>query len=93
MLKARHAAAAAAGIIGAEAIGGLRPLQDDSGLEVDATWRSAGGIFCSIPGRARTMRRITQNCWLLWRAFPPSSAGARYRCALVLRVSYADRRL
>ena len=88
LLKARHAAAAAA-LHGAPA--GCAAIADDSGLEVDALGGRPGDFFGALRrSRAPTMPPTMPNCWALWRGFPPEQRRARYRCALVFVAGAED---
>jgi XTP/dITP diphosphohydrolase len=82
MLKARHAAAAAAGLRSA-ATPDIAAIADDSGLEVDAlggapgifSARYAGADADDAANNAKLLRALADT--------PREQRGARYRCALV----------
>jgi len=84
MLKARHAAAAAAaaGFRGASA--GVAAIADDSGLEVDALGGAPGIFSARYAGMGADDAANNAKLLSALAGTPPERRRARYRCALVL---------
>jgi XTP/dITP diphosphohydrolase len=90
LLKARHAAAAAAAALHGSPAAGVAAIADDSGLEVDALG-GAPGIFSARYAGAGA--DDAANNAMLLRALagiPPTLRRARYRCALVFVCGAGD---
>jgi XTP/dITP diphosphohydrolase len=85
MLKARHAAAAAAaaGFRGAPAAG-VAAIADDSGLEVDALGGAPGIFSARYAGTGAGDAANNAKLLSALAGTPPERRRARYRCALVL---------
>jgi XTP/dITP diphosphohydrolase len=91
MLKATHAAAAAAaaGIDGASR-GSVAALADDSGLEVDALGGAPGIFSARYAGEGAGDAANNTKLITALAGIPAERRGARYRCVLVLVPGEAD---
>ena len=91
LLKARHAAAAAAaaGFRGAAATG-VAAIADDSGLEVDALGGAPGIFSARYAGADADDAANNTKLLSALAATPPERRRARYRCALVLVSAPSD---
>jgi XTP/dITP diphosphohydrolase len=84
MLKARHAAAAAAGAGLRGASAGVAAIADDSGLEVDALGGAPGIFSARYAGSGADDAANNAKLLSALAGTPPERRRARYRCALVL---------
>jgi XTP/dITP diphosphohydrolase len=82
LLKARHAAAAAAGWRGASART-MAAIADDSGLEVDALGGAPGVFSARYAGAGADDAANNAKLMSALAGIPPERRQARYRCALV----------
>jgi XTP/dITP diphosphohydrolase len=89
MLKARHAAAAAAGMIGAEA-SGIAAIADDSGLEVDALGGAPGVFSARYAGAGADDAANNAKLLVALAGLSAEQRRARYRCALVFVCAPSD---
>jgi XTP/dITP diphosphohydrolase len=103
MLKARHAAAAAAAAgVGMPAtrgpaasgasMHGVAALADDSGLEVDALGGAPGIFSARYAGEGADDAANNAKLIAALAGIPTGRRGARYRCALVLLLGEQDAR-
>jgi XTP/dITP diphosphohydrolase len=83
LLKARHAAAAAAGLRGASTLN-VAALADDSGLEVDALGGAPGILSARYAGKGADTPANNEKLLRALAGIPPERRRARYRCALVM---------
>jgi XTP/dITP diphosphohydrolase len=90
MLKARHAAAAAAGI-GGVSMQNVAALADDSGLEVDALGGAPGILSARYAGIGADDAANNKKLMTALEGVPGERRRARYRCALVLVFGAEDR--
>jgi XTP/dITP diphosphohydrolase len=89
LLKARHAAAAAAGFRGAPAAG-VAAIADDSGLEVDALGGAPGIFSARYAGAGADDAANNAKLLSALAGTPLELRRARYRCALVLVFAPSD---
>jgi XTP/dITP diphosphohydrolase len=89
LLKARHAAAAAAGMIGAEP-SGIAAIADDSGLEVDALGGAPGVFSARYAGTGADDAANNAKLLVALAGLSAEQRRARYRCALVFVRAPAD---
>jgi len=91
LLKARHAAAAAAaaGLRGASVLG-VAAIADDSGLEVDALGGAPGIFSARYAGAGADDAANNAKLLSALAGTPPELRRARYRCALVLVFAPSD---
>jgi XTP/dITP diphosphohydrolase len=82
LLKARHAAAAAAPLRGSPAAG-VAAIADDSGLEVDALGGAPGIFSARYAGAGADDAANNAKLLSALAGTPPTLRRARYRCALV----------
>jgi XTP/dITP diphosphohydrolase len=91
MLKARHAAAAAAAVgIGGAPMHGVAALADDSGLEVDALGGAPGIFSARYAGEGAGDEANNAKLVAALAGIPAERRRARYRCALVLVLGEED---
>jgi XTP/dITP diphosphohydrolase len=83
LLKARHAAAAAAGFQGAAAPD-VAALADDSGLEVDALGGAPGILSARYAGKDADTPANNAKLLRALAGIPAERRRARYRCALAM---------
>jgi XTP/dITP diphosphohydrolase len=83
LLKARHAAAAAAGFGGASTLN-VAALADDSGLEVDALGGAPGILSARYAGKDADAPANNAKLLRALAGIPSAQRRARYRCALVM---------
>jgi XTP/dITP diphosphohydrolase len=92
MLKARHAAAAAAAVgIGGGSMQNVAALADDSGLEVDALGGEPGILSARYAGVGADDAANNKKLMSALEGVPAARRRARYRCALVLVFGAEDR--
>jgi XTP/dITP diphosphohydrolase len=89
MLKARHAAAAAAGFRGLSALTAA-VIADDSGLEVDALGGAPGIFSARYAGAGADDATNNANLLTALAGTPREQRRARYRCALVFIIGAHD---
>jgi XTP/dITP diphosphohydrolase len=91
LLKARHAAAAAAaaGFQGASAVD-VAALADDSGLEVDALGGAPGIVSARYAGKDADASANNAKLLRALAGIPSERRRARYRCALVMMQGAGD---
>jgi len=91
MLKARHAAAAAAGWAGTAGSGeNIAAMADDSGLEVDALGGAPGVFSARYAGVGSDDAANNAKLLKALAGTPAERRRARYRCALVLVFGATD---